>query len=161
MTRHALLSVASVLSVLAVTARADLPDRATIAETLAAGRAACAAVEGGTFSLAPDAVSETDLSGDGTSDTVIDEAGFRCSSAVSLYCGTGGCMVHVFVYEERVQSRVAKGWKVIDWPPLRVLLLALHGTECGGTNLRGCVEALVWSDGALHSFRAGTRRARP
>jgi hypothetical protein len=124
------------------------------AEILAAGRAACAGFEGGTFSLAPDAVARTDLDGDGAADTVIDEQGFRCSTAAALYCGTGGCRVH-FLVGDSVQSRLAKGWTVTDWAGDRIVLLQVHGTECGGTNLRRCYEALVWSEGAFRSLRDG------
>ena len=62
-------------------------------ETILADAAkACAEQDNGTFT-SEGAVKEVDLTGDGTADTVVDEALFQCSTAASLYGGTGGSMV--------------------------------------------------------------------
>ncbi len=47
----------------------------------------------------------------------------------------------------------AEGWRVITWDSLPILLLAVHGSECGGTNLRRCFRAVVWSEGAFRSIQ--------
>lgn len=147
--------IARVLVLALVPVLAGAAERPPAVEAiLADGAAACAGVEDGTFALAEDAVAHVDLTGDGQPDWVVAERGFRCSTSAALYCGTGGCMVH-FVVGSSVDARIAKGWTRIDWPPATVILLELHGTECGGTNLRRCVEAITWSEGAFRSIRSG------
>ncbi len=55
---------------------------------------ACAEFNDGQFDIAWGAVERVDLDGDLQRDWVLNESGFACSSAASLYCGTGGCMSH-------------------------------------------------------------------
>lgn len=117
-----------------------------------AARAACAGWENGELAVEDGAITEIDLTGDGQPETVLDESRLACSSALSLFCGTGGCMVHVFGAPQPY-SRLAKGWRVIEWSGDRILLFALHGAECGGTNLRHCYEAVSWSDDGFQSVR--------
>ena len=100
-----------------------------------------------------DAVQPVDLTGDGVPETVVDESRFSCSSAASMYCGTGGCMVRAIVGDQTF-SWLAKGWKVVDWAGDRILLMQIHGANCGGTNLRRCYEAVVWTDDHFASVRA-------
>ncbi len=114
-------------------------------------RAQCQAFEDGTFTTTDDVLAQIDLSRDGRPDTLVDGHGFRCTSG-NLYCGTGGCPLTVLVDGSRTDL-LARGWRVVDWGTLSVLLLDVHGVGCGGTNLRPCVEALVWSEGAFRSVR--------
>jgi hypothetical protein len=51
----------------------------------------------GEFTLAPDAISQPDLNGDGTTDWLVDGSGYSCADSVSLYCGTGGCPVDTLI----------------------------------------------------------------
>lgn len=105
----------------------------------------------------PDSVvSQVDLTGDGQPDEVVDTRDLACSSAASLYCGTGGCTV-VLVAGEIMHRMLVKDWRVIDWHDRPVVLAALHGSACGGSNLRYCVEALTWDDGGFHSVRPPIR----
>ncbi len=141
------------LALSAASAFADQPSYSGIDEILAAGAANCAGFDEGVFSQQEGAISEIDLDGDGRADKVVEEAKFSCSSAASLYCGTGGCMIHIIVGDQ-VYSRLAKGWKPVEWAGDAIILLELHGTECGGTNLRRCYEAITWSEGGFRSVRA-------
>jgi hypothetical protein len=54
---------------------------------------------------------------------------------------------------DRTFSWLVKGWKVAEWASDRVLLMQVHGANCGGTNLRRCYEAVVWADDRLASVR--------
>ena len=74
---------------------------------------ACAEFNDGQFDLDWGAVERVDLDGDLRRDWVLNESGFVCSSAASLYCGTGGCMSHFWVGEE-VHSLLNQGWAVVD-----------------------------------------------
>ncbi|WP_425091370.1 hypothetical protein [Tropicimonas sp. S265A] len=116
---------------------------APITAKLDEARGECAAFENGELTVAWDAVRRTDLTGDGQLDHVLDLQKLTCSSAASLYCGTGGCSV-LFVVGDTVTERLSKGWSVERFDFLTVLLNQMHGSACGGTNLNPCVEALVW-----------------
>lgn len=114
---------------------------------LAEARQACEGFESGRFDPG-DAVTEVDLDGDGTADRVIDESRFACSSAASMYCGTGGCMVHAVIGPDH-WSYQAEGWRMIDWDGRPILLIARDGGWCGGAGSQLCYEAVNWSHGDM------------
>ena len=68
-------------------------DRSTLpkplAEKVEAAQKACANFENGEFALEWGAVNRVDLDGDLRPDWVLNDSAFACSSAASLYCGTG------------------------------------------------------------------------
>ncbi|WP_425082512.1 hypothetical protein [Ruegeria arenilitoris] len=104
---------------------------------------ACASFNDGQFDLDWGAVERVDLDGDLQRDWVLNESGFACSSAASLYCGTGGCMSH-FLIEKEVQSLLNQGWTVVDFGLQRVVVADIHGSNCDGINPTPCVNASVW-----------------
>ncbi|WP_170429409.1 hypothetical protein [Ruegeria arenilitoris] len=104
---------------------------------------ACAEFNDGQFDLGWGAVERVDLDGDLRHDWVLNESGFACSSAASLYCGTGGCMSHFWVGEE-VRSLLNQGWTVVDFGRQRVVVADVHGSNCDGINPTPCVTASVW-----------------
>lgn len=106
---------------------------------------ACAAVEDGEFYLEWGAVNRVDLDGDLYDDWVLNESGFACSTAASLFCGTGGCMSHFLVGEE-LHSLLNQGWDVVYLGPNRILLVDVHGSRCGGVNPTPCVTASTWDE---------------
>lgn len=118
-----------------------------VADILAEAEAACASFEDGTFD-AGDGVVPVDLDGDGTEDRIVDSAKFACSSAASMYCGTGGCMVHA-VIGDRSWEFQAEGWRMIDWDGRPILLIARDGGWCGGAGSQLCFEAVTWSFGDM------------
>jgi len=120
---------------------AGLP--ASLVEKVGAARYACAEFENGKFDLEWGAVTRTDLDGDLYPDWVLNESGFSCSSAASLYCGTGGCDTH-FLVGSALTSLRNRGWTVATIGPLRVLLTHVHGSRCGGINPTPCVLAHAW-----------------
>ncbi len=130
--------------------------RAETAEqkVFAAARADCKAFENGVFSTTKKAIPRIDLTGNGIPDAIIDSLQFRCSTAGTLWCGTGGCEITIIV-DGIPHKFLAKGWKVVDWTSFKVLLLQVHGSQCGGTNLLTCVRAVVWSDGAFRTVEGG------
>ena len=66
----------------------------------------------GTFTAAPEAVSQRDLNGDGTSDWVIDSGAFQCSDSTGTYCGTGGCGVDTVIDDTR-GSLLLHSWDTV------------------------------------------------
>ncbi len=118
---------------------------------LAEAAQACTAQDNGTFT-SDGAVKQIDLTGDGTPDTVVDEALFKCSTAESLYGGTGGSMVH-FLVGEHETARLVQGWDTANWAGSTIILLSLHGGECGGAGVDACFEAMTWGANSFVSVR--------
>lgn len=111
----------------------------------------CQSFENGEFD-AGDAITQIEMTSQfGTVKAeLVDESKFACSSAVSLYCGTGGCMLNL-VIEGTVNTWQATGWRFIEWGPDRILLIGRDGGWCGVAGAEVCYEAIVWSDGKLLS----------
>lgn len=128
---------------------------AQLQEKVNQAQQACSDFENGEFALEWGAVARVDLDGDLRPDWVLNEASFACSSAVSLYCGTGGCMSH-FLVGDVLASLLNQGWDVEDLGPNHVLLTDVHGSQCGGINPTPCVTASTWDaeDGIWRSTAA-------
>jgi hypothetical protein len=118
-----------------------------VADILAAAAADCAGFENGAFDP-NDAVTEIDLDGVAPLDRLVDTGRFSCTSAASLYCGSGGCTLHAVIGDDAWAFQ-AEGWRRIDWDGRPILLLALDGGWCGGIGAETCFEAVSWSDGRL------------
>ena len=119
----------------------ELP--ALLQEQVVQAQQACSEFESGQFSLEWGAVARVDLDGDLRPDWVLNEVFFACSSAASLYCGTGGCMSHFLVGDD-LASVLNQGWDAVYLGPNRVLLTDVHGSQCGGINPTPCVTASTW-----------------
>lgn len=119
----------------------DLPSQ--LLEKVQAAQQACSEFENGQFALEFGAVHRVDLDGDYYLDWVLDEVGFACSSAVSLYCGTGGCLSH-FLVGDRVSSLLNRGWEMANIGRDHVLLADVHGSQCGAINPTPCIVASAW-----------------
>jgi len=137
--------ITSVLAILPLAANAGelarLPQ--PLAEKVEVARQACKDNQNGEFALEWGAVTRTDLDGDLNVDWVLNEALFACSSAASLYCGTGGCVSH-FLVGNSISSLLNQGWEVISLGHRRVLLADVHGSQCGDINPTPCVTASIW-----------------
>lgn len=109
--------------------------------------------QGGRMEFAEGAVQRVDLTGDGTADdALVWEYGGFCGPDFGFQGGSGGAMLHVAV-GDRVQSFMAGSWVLQDvafpvegelMPPVRVLLLARHGSACDSFGAASCVEAVTW-----------------
>ena len=136
--------VASWFALITPAASADLPELpAQLQEKVENARQACAELEEGVFQLEWGAVDRVDLDGDLNQDWVLNESNFACSTAASLYCGTGGCMSH-FLVDGVLQSMLNRGWELVNLGPNKVLLVDVHGSQCGGINPTPCVVASIW-----------------
>ncbi|NVK42508.1 MAG: hypothetical protein HWE39_14805 [Oceanospirillaceae bacterium] len=115
-------------------------------------RQQCSTLNGGELGFQPGTIRLIDLNGDGVDDEIIDESTYTCTSSQTLFCGTGGCGLKVIV-GDRILERLAKQWQTLDWDGDRILLLQLHGAECGGSGLERCYEAISWGDGDFRTVR--------
>ena len=76
------------------------------------------------------------MTGDGTDDTIVDEALFTCSTAASLYGGSGGSMIHVFANGTE-SSFLVQGYETARWADrLIVLLRATASAAASPASLR-------------------------
>ena len=116
-----------------------------VAEIIRKAEAHCAGFEGGRFHMEDSAVSSYDFTGDGLPEELVDASQFACSTAASMWGGSGGTMLWVVV-DEKPFEFLAHRWRVVDVDGQSVLLLAVHSSECGDT-IGPCYRALVWSDG--------------
>ncbi|MBF9057980.1 hypothetical protein HKCCSP123_02175 [Rhodobacterales bacterium HKCCSP123] len=116
-------------------------------EILAAAEADCSSFENGAFEPG-DAVLEVDLDGQDPIDRIIDSSRFSCSTAASMYCGSGGCSLHAVIGDQSWDFQ-AEGWRMIDWNGLPILLVARDGGWCGGAGAQICFEAVNWSAGQM------------
>ena len=109
----------------------------------------CGSFENGEFDTG-NAVTEIELRSQfgAVNAELVDESEYACSSAASLYCGTGGCMLNLIV-DGTVQAWQATGWRLVEWGPDQILLIGRDGGWCGGAGAEVCYEALVWSDGKI------------
>jgi hypothetical protein len=88
---------------------ADISDLPTpLQEKINQAEQVCTDFEDGEFVLEWGAITRIDLDGDLRADWALDETSFACSSAVSLYCGTGGCVSH-FLVGDVLSSLLNKG----------------------------------------------------
>jgi hypothetical protein len=123
---------------------ADISDLPTqFQEKVELARKACSEVNNGEFALGWGSVERIDLDGDLRPDWVLNEALFACSSAASLYCGTGGCVSH-FLVGETIRSLQNQGWKVVTMGGDRILVAKVHGSQCGSIGPNPCVTASIW-----------------
>ena len=129
----------------------------SLAEKVDVARQACANFNNGEFALEWGAVTRTDLDGDLSPDWVLDESAYACSTAVSLFCSTGGCVSH-FMVGDVVSSIRNRGWTVLTFGRNRVLLTDVHDSACGGINPTPCYVARAWDPDAKlwRSVKAGT-----
>ena len=104
---------------------------------------ACADFENGDFTMEWGSVARVDLDGDLRPDWVLNEVSFACSSAASLFCGTGGCVSH-FLVDGVLSYLLNQSWDVVDLGPFRVLLTEVHGSQCGRIIPAPCVAASTW-----------------
>lgn len=120
---------------------ADVP--AQLQNKIDEAASVCAELDAGKFAMEDTAIQRVDLDGDGDEDWALNEPGFACSTAASLYGGTGGTMAH-FLIDDSLASMLTQGWGMAKLGPYMVLLADVHGSQCDGTNVTPCVTASVW-----------------
>ena len=105
----------------------------------------CTKLDDGEFNATEQAITLHDLTGDGRPEEIIDASQFSCSTAASLWGGTGGTYLWLIV-DGKTYEFLAHKWQVVDVDGQNVLLLAVHSSECSDT-IGPCYRALVWDDG--------------
>ena len=111
----------------------------------------CANFEGGEFSATEDTITLHDFTGDGRPEEIVDASQFSCSTSASMWGGSGGTLLWAIVAGEK-HELLAHAWRVVDVDGQKVLLLAVHSSECSDT-VGPCYRALVWSDDGFRTVR--------
>ena len=117
----------------------------TAAELIETARTECARFEGGKFNATDQAITLHDFTGDGRPEEIVDASQFSCSTSASMWGGSGGTLLWVLV-DEKKHEFLAHKWRVVDVDGQKLLLLAVHSSECSDT-VGPCYRALVWGDG--------------
>lgn len=139
------LTAIAVVSSTAAAETANMPS--ALQAKIDAARSECASFDSGEFALGEGAIQRVDFDGDGRDDWVVNEGRFACSTAASLYGGTGGSMSH-FMIGSDLASIQNQGWEVTQFGPHTVLLARVHGSNCDGINPTPCVTSSVWDEEA-------------
>ena len=105
----------------------------------------CESLESGQFHTTERTITLHDFTGDGRPEEVVDASQFSCSSAASLWGGSGGTLLWV-VAEGKAHEFMAHKWRVVDMDGQKILLLAVHSSQCSD-NVGPCYRALVWNNG--------------
>jgi hypothetical protein len=118
---------------------------ASAAEIVETAKIECARFEGGRFNATDQTITLHDFTGDGRPEEVVDASQFSCSTSASMWGGSGGTLLWVLVNGKKFEF-LAHKWRVVDVDGQKVLLLAVHSSQCSDT-IGPCYRALVWSDG--------------
>ena len=105
----------------------------------------CTNFSNGKFHMTERAITLYDFTGDGRSEKIVDSSQFSCSTAASLWGGSGGTYLWIIV-DGKAYEFLAHKWRVVDMDDQKVLLLAVHSSECSD-KIGPCYRAHVWSDG--------------
>lgn len=138
------ISVALVITISHCIALANEPST-PVKEIIQKANQECNALESGEFHITEKAVTLHDITGDGQPEEFVDAAQFSCSTALTLWGGSGGTYLWV-IAADKAYEFLAHKWKVIDVDGQNVILLAVHSSECSD-DIGPCYRALVWQDG--------------
>ena len=105
----------------------------------------CISASNGKFYMSEQAVTLLDLTGDGKPEKIVDASQFSCSTALPLWGGSSGTYLWVIVDGKKYEF-LAHKWKMVEMDDQKVLLLAVHSSECSD-KIGPCYRAFVWSDG--------------
>ena len=148
---HVVMSLLLLLTFIPVISFASEPS-AIARDLIEKARQECNGLENGSFEATAKAITLRDITGDGIPEEFVDGAQFSCSTALTLYGGTGGTYLWI-IAEGKEYEFLAHKWKVIDFDGQAVILLAVHPYQCSD-DIGPCYRALVWQDG-FRTVKAG------
>ncbi len=105
----------------------------------------CNSLDNGSFHSTEKTTTLHDVTGDGRPEEFVDASQFSCSTAASLWSGSGGTFLWVIV-DGKPFEFLAHKWRVVDFDGHQVLLLAVHSSQCSD-DIGPCYRALVWQEG--------------
>jgi hypothetical protein len=114
-----------------------------IRKALSYGPEECKRQGGGKVTFAPDTVRAIDLNGDGRDDYIISFAETECKGRLSVFCGTGGCSLDIYVTlpngkQRMVFSDRVRAYEILPGEGARTIRFDLHGSYCGTYGAAEC-----------------------
>lgn len=109
-------------------------------------RTQCEAEGGRSLAFRPDIVRKSDLNGDGRDDYIVDFRNAVCAERLSMFNGTGGWDLEIFVSQGRTRlvrvftGRV-RGYDLSETPGSRTMTFDLHGGFCGKAGVEECLKS--------------------
>jgi hypothetical protein len=129
-----------------ITSEAQANESSSLAnQILQKAKRDCNSFENGSFHSTEKAITLHDITGDGRPEEFVDASQFSCSTALTLWGGTGGTYLWVIV-EGKTHEFLAHKWRLVDFDGQQVLLLAVHSSQCSD-EIGPCYRALVWQEG--------------
>lgn len=150
----------SLLASPALATEGALPMDQAISLATAENRAWCEE-QGGTLQLSDNPATAVDLTSDGTADDwIVNETGAFCGPDYGFLGGSGGAMIHA-VIGNKVSSWLGGAWMIHDLsftyegevgPPIRMLMLGMHGSACDSFGAAPCVVTFTWDGERLIAY---------
>ena len=114
-----------------------------IRKALSYGPEECKRQGGAKVTFAPDTVRRVDLNGDGRDDYIISFADTECAGRLSVYCGTGGCSLDIYVTlangkQRNVFSDRVRAYEILPGEGARTIRFDMHGSYCGTYGAAAC-----------------------
>ena len=114
-----------------------------IRKALSYGPDECRRQGGGKVTFAPGTVRKIDLNGDGRDDYIISFAETECKGRLSVFCGTGGCSLDIYVTlpggkQRMVFSDRVRAYEILPGEGARTIRFDLHGSYCGTYGAAEC-----------------------
>lgn len=143
-----------------------------VAQAVEEMRKSCREVDGKPLSKDSDFVDQADLTGDGLVDYVLDQGKFQCEGAWSLFSGTAGSEVTVYVSTSAGSAMVAwdlwvHGSELEKKGPKPVLYVNVSGAACGQkaaasrADEMACQRPLQWNAAKKQMDYASLSEIRP
>ena len=84
----------------------------------------------------------------------VDFGKLACDGADTLFCGTGGCTLQIYLWQRGSEWKLVfddnvRGWKRISVRGKPGLLFHLHGSACNRVGYYDCRKTYVFDRGAL------------
>jgi len=120
---------------------------AEIRKSFDAAIEACREADDGKVTFAPDTVRSVDLNGDGRPDFMVSLENAKCSTFESIFCGTGGCPLDIYVAladgtYRSVFSDQVRAWKILPSKGKgpRSIRFDMHGGYCSTYGAAECYK---------------------
>jgi hypothetical protein len=108
---------------------------------------ACREADDGKVTFAADTVRRVDLTGDGRQDFIVSLENAKCSTFESVFCGTGGCPLDIYVAlpdgnYRSVFSNQVRAYKILPSKGKgpRTIRFDMHGGYCGTYGAAECTK---------------------
>lgn len=121
------------------------PYPAVVQQAVDAGKHVCREAGGESFVARPGLVRSGDLSGDGRIDYVVDFREALCAERVTLFSGTGGWNLEIFVARPAGEPNGVFSGRVLDYELVKqrgqqMMHFRVHGSYCGRSGTDPCFK---------------------